>query len=149
MAVTPEAQAQLAEQRKAIDAIEDPEKRAKMLRLFEEVNQLQIGLPLQDRQVNYNPGPFRPIQRGVPADLAHARRAGNGYGISPKWMSGPVGIVSAVQKQSRTSLKEMLFWLGAISLNLGVINLIPMPPFDGGGIAIALYEMITRPPNES
>lgn len=143
LAVSPDDQAELAAQKKAIESIEDPEKRAKLLKQFEaQVNRLQIGLPLQDRQVNYNPGPitqfnevFQQIWRMLGALVTGT--------ISPKWMSGPVGIVSAVQEQSRTSLKEMLFWLGAISLNLGVINLIPVPPFDGGGIAIALSEMIT------
>jgi regulator of sigma E protease len=136
--------AELQERKKEIESIVEPERRAKaMQQLEKQEKQLLIGLPgIQDRQVNYNPGPFvlfsevfQQIWRMLSALVTGS--------LSPKWMSGPVGIVSAVQEQSRTSLKEMLFWLGAISLNLGVINLIPMPPFDGGGIAIALSEMVT------
>ena len=58
-------------------------------------------------------------------------------------MSGPIGIVQVVHDNSMVSLKEALFWLGAISLNLGVLNLLPLPVLDGGSICFALYEMIT------
>jgi regulator of sigma E protease len=58
-------------------------------------------------------------------------------------MSGPIGIVQVVHDNSMVSLKEALFWLGAISLNLGILNLLPLPVLDGGTICFALYELIT------
>ena len=40
-------------------------------------------------------------------------------------------------------IKEALFWLGAISLNLGILNLLPVPVLDGGTIVLSLFELIT------
>ena len=42
--------------------------------------------------------------------------------------------------------KEALFWLGFISLNLGIINLFPLPVLDGGHILFSIVEMITKKP---
>ena len=58
-------------------------------------------------------------------------------------LSGPIGIVQVVHDNSMVSIKEALFWLGAISLNLGVLNLLPLPVLDGGTICFSLYELIT------
>ena len=41
---------------------------------------------------------------------------------------------------------EGLFWLGTISLSLGILNLFPIPVLDGGYIVISLIEMITGKP---
>jgi regulator of sigma E protease len=40
--------------------------------------------------------------------------------------------------------KEALYWMGLISLNLGIINLLPIPVLDGGHICFSLWEVITR-----
>jgi regulator of sigma E protease len=64
--------------------------------------------------------------------------------LNPKWLSGPIGIVQVVHDNSMVSLKEALFWLGAISLNLGILNLLPIPVLDGGTILINLVELISR-----
>jgi len=40
-------------------------------------------------------------------------------------------------------IKEAIFWLGAISLNLGILNLLPIPVLDGGSIVLSFLEMIT------
>ena len=41
---------------------------------------------------------------------------------------------------------ESLFWLGVISLNLGFVNLLPIPVLDGGHIVFSVVEMITKKP---
>ena len=46
-------------------------------------------------------------------------------------------------------LKEALYWLALISLNLGILNLLPIPVLDGGQICFALWEQITRKPLKS
>jgi regulator of sigma E protease len=52
--------------------------------------------------------------------------------------------VQVVQRNWTLGVKEALFWLGAISLNLGILNLLPIPVLDGGAIVISLFEIITR-----
>ena len=49
-------------------------------------------------------------------------------------MQGPVGIVQVMQHSWSIGFKEAIFWLGMISLNLGVLNLLPIPVLDGGHI---------------
>lgn len=146
--LTPERKAWLAseiqEQKKAIESIEDPEKRAQALRMLENQEKQQLlGLPnVQDRKVDYNPVPtemftnvFQEIWRTLKALFTGA--------LNPKWITGPIGIVQVVSDNSMISLKEALFWLGAISLNLGVLNLLPIPMLDGGTILISLIELVT------
>jgi len=148
LAFTPEAKAlqaeNLAERKKLIEQISDSEKRAQLLNLIDQQEkQYLLGLPEHDLKVNYNPGPVK-LFLGVFDEIWHTLKALlSGY-LSPKWLAGPLGIVQVAQSSLKSSLKDGLFWIGAISLNLGVLNLLPVPVLDGGHICIALYEMITR-----
>jgi regulator of sigma E protease len=137
---------ELAESRKEIEAIQDPQKRVEALREFEQAQRKVIlGLPLADRQVRYNPTPqqqfvevFRDTYRTLASLLTGA--------ANPKYVSGPVGIIQIVHQSWLIGFKEALFWMALISLNLGIINLLPLPVLDGGHILFSLIEMITRRP---
>lgn len=147
--VSPEIQAlranEITERKKMIEDIEDPEKRAYALNLFEnQQNQLILGLPgIQDRKVKYNPSPFE-MFGNIANEIGRTLVALSTGNLNPKWMSGPVGIIQMVHDHSLVSLKEALFWLGLISLNLGILNLLPIPVLDGGTIVFCLYELVTR-----
>lgn len=134
---------ELEMQRKEVEHIKDPEKRAQVRYWLEERDrQLLLGLPgLQDESINYNPTPLM-LFKQVFEEIRHTLGALISGSLNPKWMSGPVGIVQVVQEHSRVGLKEALFWLGAISLNLGILNLLPLPVLDGGTICFSLYEII-------
>lgn len=138
-----QAMTEIQERKKEIEEIEDPEKRAQAMHQLENRDkQLMLGLPLQDYRVRYNPNPF--IQFGnVFEDIWRTLTALFTGSLNPKWMSGPIGIVQAAYSYSMSSLKEGLFLLGVISLNLGFLNLLPLPVLDGGTIAFSFYEMIT------
>jgi regulator of sigma E protease len=64
-------------------------------------------------------------------------------------ISGPVGIVQVIHYGWTTGVSEALYWLAVISLNLGLLNLLPIPVLDGGYISFALFEWITRRPIKS
>ncbi|MDR2643068.1 MAG: site-2 protease family protein [Planctomycetaceae bacterium] len=68
--------------------------------------------------------------------------------VSPRALGGPVLVVqSAYSFVSRGSGAYLLF-LCIIGANLAVVNLLPMPPLDGGHVLFLLYEGIfRRPPN--
>ena len=134
----------MKEQLHEIDSIDDPEKRAHARSLLENRDkQLLLGLPsIQDERVQYNPPPFSLFQK-VFDEIWHTLKALFTGALNPKWMSGPIGIVQVVHDNSMVSLKEALFWLGAISLNLGVLNLLPLPVLDGGTICFSIYELIS------
>lgn len=140
---------ELAQTKKEIEAIQDPQKRMEALKQFEsQQNKLVLGIPLKDQNVVYNPSPLT-LCFGVFQDTY--RTLGNLFsgGISPKYMSGPVGIVHVVQQSWLVGFKEALYWLAVISLNLGLVNLLPIPVLDGGHIAFSCIELVRKRPLSS
>ncbi len=59
-------------------------------------------------------------------------------------MMGPVGISSVVSKTS--GIADFIYILSVISLSLGVTNLLPFPPLDGGKIVLLIIEGIRKKP---
>lgn len=149
--VTPKAlkevsEADLIKARKAAEKIPDSQKRTEALHALDQTEQkLVLGLPLMDREVQYNPTPgqqFIEVFKDTYRTLASLITGS----VAPKYIAGPVGIVQIVHQSWMIGAKEALFWMALISLNLGIINLLPLPVLDGGHIAFALVEMITRRP---
>ncbi|MCE5294105.1 MAG: RIP metalloprotease RseP [Chlamydiales bacterium] len=132
------------EEKKLIQAIDDPEKRAVAVKFLEtRQKQLLLGLPgVEDFYVTYNPNPFQMFGEIVD-EIAHTLNALIGGYLNPKWLSGPIGIVQVIQVQWMAGIKEALFWMGAISLNLGLLNLLPLPVLDGGYICLSIFEIVT------
>ncbi len=135
-----------AEQKKQVDAIENSEKKAEAQRLLEiDQKRVKLGLSLQDLPVAYNPSPFA-IFGSVLQDTVRTLTALFSGTLNPKWMAGPVGIVEVIHHSWMIGVKEALFWMGLISLNLGILNLLPIPVLDGGHICFSLVEMVTKKP---
>lgn len=64
-------------------------------------------------------------------------------------LGGVIGIVDTTEKVTHMGIVALLAFTALISVNLGVLNLLPIPALDGGHIMFNLYEMITnRTPNE-
>lgn len=64
-------------------------------------------------------------------------------------MHGPIGIVNAAVKVSNQGFAPLLFFLAYLSINLAVLNFLPIPVLDGGHMVFLMYEGATgRPPNE-
>lgn len=59
-------------------------------------------------------------------------------------ISGPVGISSAIGEAAKAGFLSLLNITVIISMNLGFMNLLPIPALDGGRIVVILIEMITR-----
>lgn len=59
-------------------------------------------------------------------------------------ISGPVGIVSVMTQQISEGLYMILYLVFIISLNLGIMNLLPLPALDGGRLVFLAVEGITR-----
>lgn len=59
-------------------------------------------------------------------------------------ISGPVGISSAIGTAAQAGFTSLLYIVVLISINLGVMNLLPIPALDGGRLLTTLIEMITR-----
>lgn len=61
-------------------------------------------------------------------------------------VSGPVGIVGAVGDASAHGLSALLMLTAVISINLALINVLPVPALDGGRLLFVAIEAITRKP---
>jgi regulator of sigma E protease len=66
--------------------------------------------------------------------------------LSLKSIGGPLTIFDAAGEAAREGAMNYLFLMGFISVNLGLINLMPIPLLDGGHLLFFLVEMITRKP---
>ncbi len=134
------------EQLKQIEQIKDSKQRAAAMQMFQsEQNKLKLGIVMADGQVRYNPSPFL-LFADVFEETAKTIVALFTGTITPKYMTGPVGIVQVMQQSWDLGFKEALFWLGMISMNLGILNLLPIPVLDGGHICFSLWEWITGKP---
>lgn len=106
---------------------------------------LVLGIPLTDREVRYNPPPQAQFVE-VLRDAYHTLTSLFSGAAHPKYVAGPVGIVQIVHHSWMLGVKEALFWMALISLNLGIINLLPLPLLDGGHIVFSIIEVFTRRP---
>ena len=64
--------------------------------------------------------------------------------ISMRMVGGPIEIAKQSSMAAKSSLNDFIFLIAAISLNLGIVNLLPIPILDGGVITIILIESIFR-----
>ena len=62
--------------------------------------------------------------------------------ISLSMMSGPVGIFNVVDSVSSTGFTNIISLLCLICINVGFINILPFPAFDGGHVVFILIEKI-------
>ncbi len=104
-------------------------------------------------------------------NLRHGPVAGFGQALSETWrltsatvgligrmitgsasvrnVSGPIGIAQFANDSASAGLTSFLFFLGLISLSLGILNLLPIPMLDGGHLLYYLIELATgRPVSE-
>jgi regulator of sigma E protease len=64
--------------------------------------------------------------------------------MSPKSLVGPVGIAQLSGEKAREGPIAYFELMAMVSLNLGIVNLLPIPILDGGVILMLLIEMLMR-----
>ena len=107
-----------------------------------------------------NSGAVRLVQHGF-AEAAIAGAGQTADMVSLTWQSfvklaervvpldqvgGPIMIMQMVGKQAHEGLAGLLALAALISINLGILNLLPIPVLDGGQIVFCLWEIIFRRP---
>ncbi|MGI8610067.1 MAG: M50 family metallopeptidase [Candidatus Dormibacteria bacterium] len=60
--------------------------------------------------------------------------------------SGPVGIVRATAAAAQEGILSLLQFMAFLSVNLGILNLLPLPALDGGRLAFLVIEGVRRKP---
>lgn len=66
--------------------------------------------------------------------------------VSVNQLSGPVGVTEVMADTARQSFLSFLHLVAFISINLGVMNLLPLPALDGGRLVFLVVEGIRRKP---
>ena len=61
-------------------------------------------------------------------------------------LSGPVGIYQAVGMSAAAGIKYVVYLIALLSINVGLINILPIPAFDGGRIFFLIIEKIKGSP---
>ena len=61
-------------------------------------------------------------------------------------LGGPVAMYQASSQAASYGLTSVINLLAVLSINLGIVNLIPIPALDGGKILINLIEIVRRKP---
>jgi regulator of sigma E protease len=100
-------------------------------------------------------GPLEAIGEGVgatatvavqiPGGLADA--VGGLLGLNPDAAGdarGPIGIAQETGRVLESPLVNQLLFVGLLSINLAVLNVLPFPPLDGGRMAVVLLEGLRR-----
>jgi regulator of sigma E protease len=67
-------------------------------------------------------------------------------GFSLNKLSGPVGMYSMTTQFTEQGFNALVYFLAFLSLNLGIMNLIPIPALDGGKLVLNVIEAIRRKP---
>jgi regulator of sigma E protease len=80
----------------------------------------------------------------IPGGLADA--VGGLLGLNPEAPDarGPIGIAQETGRVLEAPLVSQLFFVGLLSVNLAVLNVLPFPPLDGGRIAVVVMEAVRR-----
>lgn len=66
--------------------------------------------------------------------------------VSIDALSGPVGIYDVTDQIVQTGMMNYLLWTAMLSINLGIINLVPLPALDGGRLLFVGIEAIRGRP---
>lgn len=63
-----------------------------------------------------------------------------------KDLAGPIGTTAAVGQAAAAGIGDLLYVAALIAVNLGVVNLLPLPALDGGRLLFLIVEGIRRKP---
>lgn len=107
-------------------------------------------------QIKYEKNILKSIQEGLSQTLYYGTLIFTGIvrlfasifngGFSLDQLGGPVAIYEMTSEVAKSGLYTTLRWIGLLSVNLGLMNLIPIPVLDGGRIIFVLYEGIFGKP---
>jgi regulator of sigma E protease len=108
---------------------------------------LEFSLP-KDVYTIEHPSPWTQVKDDVDqlyktvTALVHSRESG----VTPKELSGPVGILGVLAVEWNTDYRLALKFLVLLNINLAILNMLPVPVLDGGHILMAALERVRRRP---
>ena len=66
--------------------------------------------------------------------------------VSPKQLGGPIMIARVAYSAAGSSFTDLVYFLGILSINLSVLNFLPIPPLDGGQMIFLIAEKVRGRP---
>jgi len=109
-----------------------------------------IGVSISEETRTFKPGPMEAVwlsikQNASSSGLIFKTLAGLFTGsTSVRQLQGPVGIAQLSGESAEAGWVSLLSLMAVISLNLGLLNLMPVPVLDGGHILIMALEGVAR-----
>jgi regulator of sigma E protease len=109
-----------------------------------------LGIAIADQTKSIKPGPLEAVGMSVKKNVEYAGLIGQTvWGLvtretSPKQLMGPVAIAQMSGESAALGWISLFSFMAMISLNLGLVNLLPIPVLDGGHIFIMALEGIAR-----
>ena len=109
-----------------------------------------LGVELQPPTRSFKPGPFEAVKLSVERNIESSgiifRTLGGLFTgeTSVRQLQGPVGIAQLSGESAQEGFITLLSLMAMLSINLGILNLMPVPVLDGGHILIMALEGIAR-----
>jgi regulator of sigma E protease len=109
-----------------------------------------LGVELQAPTRSFTPGPFEAVKLSVEHNIESSgiifRTLGGLFTgeTSVRQLQGPVGIAQLSGESAQEGFITLLSLMAMLSINLGILNLMPVPVLDGGHILIMALEGIAR-----
>ena len=109
-----------------------------------------IGVSISEETRTFKPGPLEAVRLSVEQNIKSSglifRTLGGLFtgATSVRQLQGPVGIAQLSGESAQAGWVALLSLMAVISLNLGLLNLMPVPVLDGGHILIMALEGVAR-----
>lgn len=110
----------------------------------------RLGFTMTIRTRSFTPGPLEALQLSVERNIESSglifRTLGGLFtgDTSVRQLQGPVGIAQLSGEYAQAGWIPLLSLMAMLSINLGILNLMPVPVLDGGHIAILALEGVAR-----
>ena len=111
-----------------------------------------IGIILQTPMVHIKLGPVQAIQKSIQNNTENAVLIFQVIGrllkreASVKQLEGPISIISISGRAYQEGFVTLLMFMALISINLGILNFLPVPILDGGLLVFFTLELFKRRP---
>jgi len=117
-------------------------------------NEGPLGVVITTTELYYPPvwqRPFVGVYYGFKEALIWGKIVIDGFvkvfrdlasGVGPKEISGPVGIFAITTQAAKGGILQLISFLGILSVNLAILNILPFPALDGGRLAFIAIESV-------
>jgi regulator of sigma E protease len=135
-----------------------PENKSEILKIVPRedppANEGSLGVIIADTQTYYAPvwqRPFLGAYYGTKEAVFWGTAVLQGFGMMigklfigqvPRDVTGPAGLLVITSEVAKVGFMPLLNWMGIISINLGILNILPIPALDGGRLAFIFLEKL-------